>query len=91
LADGVAFHDRFAADGFTLLQFGGSPRLDAALVAASDRLGVPLRTISCAGPGRHSLYGADLVLIRPDQHVAWRGDAPPDDCDALLRRVTGAT
>jgi hypothetical protein len=30
-----------------------------------------------------------LVLVRPDGHVAWRGDALPDEPRALLRRVTG--
>jgi hypothetical protein len=28
-------------------------------------------------------------LVRPDQHVAWRGDALPDDVAMLLRQVTG--
>jgi hypothetical protein len=31
----------------------------------------------------------DLVLVRPDQHVAWRDDTAPYDCDAVLDRVTG--
>jgi hypothetical protein len=35
-------------------------------------------------------YESRYALIRPDQHVAWRGDAIPEDCDALLARVTGA-
>jgi hypothetical protein len=37
------------------------------------------------------LYGCDLALIRPDQHVAWRGNRLPADGDALLARVTGHT
>ncbi|MEM5310839.1 hypothetical protein [Paraburkholderia sp. JHI869] len=36
-----------------------------------------------------SMARARYVLIRPDQHVAWRGDAWPEDGVALLRRVTG--
>ena len=35
------------------------------------------------------LYPTRLTLVRPDQHVAWRGDALPDDPVALLRHVTG--
>jgi hypothetical protein len=31
-----------------------------------------------------------LVLSRPDQHVAWRGDAPPSDPLALIDWVRGA-
>jgi hypothetical protein len=36
-----------------------------------------------------SLYGAALVLVRPDAHVAWRGDdvASPG---AIIDRVRGA-
>jgi hypothetical protein len=30
-------------------------------------------------------------LIRPDQHVAWRGNDIPADCEALLWQVTGAS
>jgi hypothetical protein len=37
------------------------------------------------------LYGHRLVLSRPDQHVAWRGDALPSDPLALIDRVRGAT
>jgi hypothetical protein len=28
--------------------------------------------------------------MRPDGHVAWRGDALPDDADAVIDRVRGA-
>ena len=37
------------------------------------------------------LYGADLALIRPDQYLAWRGNAPPADPDRLLAQLVGAT
>ena len=31
-----------------------------------------------------------LLLVRPDQHVAWRGDAVPDNPLGLIDRVRGA-
>jgi hypothetical protein len=31
-----------------------------------------------------------LVLLRPDRHVAWRGDGLPADPLALIDRVRGA-
>ena len=31
-----------------------------------------------------------LVLVRPDQHIAWRGQVAPDEPDALIARITGA-
>ena len=34
------------------------------------------------------LYECSLVLVRPDQHIAWRGNALPEDTDGLLRRVS---
>jgi hypothetical protein len=36
-----------------------------------------------------SLYPTRFTLLRPDQHVAWRGDAWPAAGTALLQRVTG--
>ncbi|CAN5555680.1 hypothetical protein BH23ACT7_BH23ACT7_14250 [soil metagenome] len=35
------------------------------------------------------VYAADLLLIRPDLQVAWRGDVLPEDVEALARRSTG--
>jgi hypothetical protein len=35
------------------------------------------------------VYGFDLILLRPDLHVVWRGNAPPDDPAALAAKVTG--
>jgi hypothetical protein len=40
-------------------------------------------------PRLRPLYGADLALVRPDQHVAWRGSSC-EDAAALLARVTGS-
>ncbi|MFD0287237.1 aromatic-ring hydroxylase C-terminal domain-containing protein [Streptomyces lutosisoli] len=37
-----------------------------------------------------ALYERDLVVVRPDQHVAWRGDAPPADPLEVFDRVRGA-
>jgi len=36
-----------------------------------------------------SAYEKKLVLVRPDGHVAWRGDSLPADADAVVARVTG--
>ncbi len=36
------------------------------------------------------LYGCDLALVRPDQYVAWRGNALSADPDKLMARVTGS-
>ncbi|MCC8244965.1 FAD-dependent monooxygenase [Saccharothrix luteola] len=61
------------------------------LVDAAERLGVPLTSVSV--PDRHvaEVWERDLVLVRPDHHVAWRGNASelPADCTALLDLVRG--
>lgn len=84
LPDGRALADLFGQD-FALLRFGAdAPALRAAL------RGVPLADVPLDHPEAAALYAAPLVLIRPDGHVAWRGDADPADAAAVVARVTGA-
>jgi hypothetical protein len=90
LVGGSPLYDALGT-GFTLLRCGDGPPAADPLVAAATRRGVPIGTVATTDPAARALYGADLVLIRPDQHVAWRGDRAPDDVDALWRRVLGAT
>ncbi|WP_116453662.1 FAD-dependent monooxygenase [Blastococcus litoris] len=84
LADGSSVYDRLG-DGFTLLRL--EAHADAGpLAAAAVDARVPLAVVDL--PELRPLYGADLVLVRPDQHVAWRGSAA-DRPDDLLRTVVG--
>ena len=83
-----SLYDRFGP-GFTLLQVNHSDAADA-LVQTAERRGIPLKVLSVDHPELPALYEARLALIRPDQHVAWRGNALPEDVDALLAAVTGA-
>jgi hypothetical protein len=48
-----------------------------------------VRLVDLPDRGLADRYGAGLLLVRPDQHVAWRGDAAPPDPDALLGHVRG--
>jgi len=52
--------------------------------------GVPLKVLDVERPATATCYGGELVLSRPDQHVAWRGDGLPADPLALIDRVRGA-
>ena len=52
--------------------------------------GVPLTTVSIDDPAIATLYERALVLVRPDGHVAWRGDAAPPDPLAVVDHVRGA-
>ena len=75
--------------GFTLLRLGANAPDAAAFEAAARRLNIPFKQLDIADDDIRALYGRDLVLIRPDQHVAWRGNTVPADAGALLRRLTG--
>ena len=87
LADGRSTLDLFGR-GFVLLRFGDAPT-DALEQAAKSR-GVPLRVAEIGEPEAAALYGKQLVLVRPDGHVAWRGDAVPHDIGKLIDRARGA-
>jgi 2-polyprenyl-6-methoxyphenol hydroxylase-like FAD-dependent oxidoreductase len=88
--DGSALFDHFGK-WFTLLRLG-NPDADAApIVAAAEKWGMPLVVADVGEPDAAKRYERSLVLVRPDHHVAWRGDAPPDEPDAMIARVTGAT
>jgi 4-hydroxyisophthalate hydroxylase len=77
--------------GFTLLAFDVSDTdIDAFILAASDAR-VPLAIVRDSFDGGREAYGHRLVLVRPDQYVAWVGQTAPLDVDALLQMVTGAS
>lgn len=89
LADGASIFDRFGRD-FTLLRLGRGRTPDTGrLEAAASERGVPLRVLDVESDEARDVYARDLVLVRPDQHIAWRGNAPPADAGALWARVTG--
>jgi hypothetical protein len=52
--------------------------------------GVPLKSVSIADPAIATLYERRLVLVRPDGHVAWRGDREPADSFAVVDQIRGA-
>ena len=52
--------------------------------------GVPLAVAPLSDPEIGALYERRLVLVRPDGHVAWRGDTHPADPLAVVDRVRGA-
>jgi hypothetical protein len=85
---GDSLFDRFGKS-FTLLKLGSTTADTGGIEAAARRRALPLTVIELADTDARDLYGRDLVLIRPDQYVAWRGNAPPADCDGLLERLTG--
>ena len=74
---------------FTLLDFGVDPDAGRPLVTALAAIGAPVRARTIADQRLRALYGRDMFLLRPDLHIAWRGNTAPDDPAALASRVTG--
>jgi 2-polyprenyl-6-methoxyphenol hydroxylase-like FAD-dependent oxidoreductase len=82
LADGRSLWDALGP-GYTLLRrdrAAATERLETA--ARAHRL--PLTVVDLHAPAAAELYDRRLVLVRADQHVAWRGDELPDDVSGLL-------
>jgi hypothetical protein len=86
LAPGDSLYDHLGPE-FSLV---GDLSTQAAggLVDAARSERVPLDLVDLQGESWRDLFGADLVLVRPDQHVAWRGDEARDPV-AIIRRVIG--
>lgn len=88
LSGGRSLYDALGPE-YTLLRLDPAVAVDALLAAAADR-GVPLQLLDVVSDEAATVYDVRLVLSRPDQHVAWRGDAQPADPLALIDRVRGA-
>jgi hypothetical protein len=88
LRDGRSLYDALGPD-FTLLRFDARLEVDDLIAAAAHR-GVPMKLLDVDADEAAALYACKLLLSRPDQHVAWRGDEPPHDPLVLIDRVRGA-
>jgi 2-polyprenyl-6-methoxyphenol hydroxylase-like FAD-dependent oxidoreductase len=88
LRDGRSLYDALGPD-YTLLRLDPAAEVGG-LVAAAARRGIPLAVLDVESEEAPALYPRRLVLSRPDQHVAWRGDAQPADPSALIDLVRSA-
>jgi 2-polyprenyl-6-methoxyphenol hydroxylase-like FAD-dependent oxidoreductase len=89
MADERSTLDLFG-DGFVLLRLGSQPPDATPLLDAARTRGVPTREVALADAEIAALYERPLVLVRPDGHVAWRGNECPTDAAAVIDRVRGA-
>ncbi|KAL2808099.1 FAD binding domain-containing protein [Aspergillus granulosus] len=89
LEDGRSTIDLFGGK-FVLLCFGNEEK-GASLVAGAKKIGFPLDTVYLNNENLLKTYERQLILVRPDGMVAWRGDILPGDVDALLNRVRGVS
>jgi 2-polyprenyl-6-methoxyphenol hydroxylase-like FAD-dependent oxidoreductase len=85
LDDGRSLYDAMGPD-HCLLRFDRSVDVSGIEEAAAHRR-LPLRVLDVEPA---EIYRHKLVLSRPDQHVAWRGNAQPDNPLALVDGIRGA-
>jgi 2-polyprenyl-6-methoxyphenol hydroxylase-like FAD-dependent oxidoreductase len=86
LPDGRSIYD-VLGPGFTLLTRPGTGTTALRELCASR--GVPLVVAGLLDDDLARRYRAGAVLVRPDQHVVWSGEALPGDPVSLVDRVTG--
>jgi len=88
LGDRTPLHDRIG-DGYTLLRLRRSSADSSGLEDAMRAAGAPFQVLTIEDPAPRDVYGYDLIMVRPDLHVVWRGNAAPDDPQQLAALVTG--
>ncbi len=87
LGDGTSLYDAMQ-DGFVLLRLDPDIRVAGIVLSAADRA-MPLQVLDIDTGIAPDAYRHALVLVRPDRHIAWRGDEAPADPDCLVATVTG--
>ena len=81
LANGASLYDMLGPE-FTLIALGANAGTDAWIPVAASR-GLPLTIVHLPDcPELWALAGVNSLLVRPDQHIAWRGET--SDPGAIL-------
>lgn len=89
LDDGGAMQDRIPFEGYTVLKLGGTGADASGLARAIASYGAPVAVLDVPDRIAREIYGFDLLLLRPDLHVVWRGNRPPDDPAGVAAVATG--
>ncbi len=88
LEDGRSVHD-VIGDGCTLLRLGGSKADTGSVASAMRAHHAPFDEVTIDAEAPRDVYGYDLILVRPDLHVVWRGNTVPSDPAQLAAIATG--
>ncbi|MCX7153634.1 MAG: 2-polyprenyl-6-methoxyphenol hydroxylase, partial [Proteobacteria bacterium] len=89
LDDGTAMQDRIPVEGYTLLRLGGTQTPTEPLEMDLESHGPPVTVLDIPDRVVREVYGHDLVLLRPDMHVVWRGNTLPEDSKGIATTATG--
>ena len=88
LDDGTPIQDR-VGDGYAILKLGGTAADVSGLERALRSHGAPVVVLDIPDRIARDIYGHDLILVRPDLHVVWRGNAAPEDPVRVAAVATG--
>ncbi|HEU5017532.1 MAG TPA: FAD-dependent monooxygenase [Pseudolabrys sp.] len=88
LASGKDVYEHLGA-GFTLIALDTAAQSVAPIKAAARARGIPLTIVADSAQAAREAYGCRLILVRPDQFIAWAGEAIPSDPAKLLDKVSG--
>ena len=88
LEDGRSTLDLFGK-GFVLLNLSGAT-ITSTITEAANRVKLPLEVVTIDEPKVREIYERVFVLVRPDGHVAWRGDTIPANAAEIIDTVRGA-
>lgn len=94
-------HDLVAKDGFVLLTDSSGAAWVAAAEAAAEKFGVDIRAVTIGDGGDYAdadgvwaqvreISDGGAVLVRPDNHVAYRAAGPVNDAREAVTRTIGA-
>ncbi|WP_322867495.1 FAD-dependent oxidoreductase [Aquicoccus sp. G2-2] len=87
LSDGRSLYDVLGA-GYSLLRFDLAIDVSTLENAATEQ-GVPFVVLDLTAEESAAQYPHKLLIARPDQHVAWRGDTVPEDPANLIALLRG--
>ena len=88
LSDGRNVYEALNA-GFTLLALDQHDAIVIEFAEAAATLALPLTILRDSRRDGRENYGAGLILIRPDQFIAWAGEFSGVDAVMILRRAAG--
>jgi 2-polyprenyl-6-methoxyphenol hydroxylase-like FAD-dependent oxidoreductase len=86
--DRAALHDHLGT-GYTLLRLRGTRVETRNLEQSLSATGAPLEVLDIADESAREIYGYDLLLVRPDLHIVWRGNQIPHDATGIAAVATG--
>jgi hypothetical protein len=93
---GVSTIDELSVTDFNIIDFSEDGKLSEPWIAGAKKLGVPLKSLRWHDEDNvRKIYERDLVLVRPDMYVAWRGkadEAQPvsaEVVESILNKVVG--